>query len=257
MGLAKPYYRTARQFTDGRYANGGCWRYIEHPDFAARPSHYVRAFELLQDDLKELFKFVEPSDANLGTYSFRTLEMLLRASIEVEANCKAILNANTYAKKGRDLNISDYARLEFSHYLSQYKVKMPYWTGTMSTRQPFKSWASTTGTPGQQPLDWYQRYNRSKHDRAGALSVATLEAVIDAVAGLFVLLTAQFLNIDFAPGASFLAIHGINDGFEDGLGGYFRVAYPSSVPMGERYDFDWDQVVAAADPFERFDYDNV
>jgi hypothetical protein len=176
VGLAKPYYRTARQFAGGTYTDGGCWRYIEHPDFADSPNHYVRAFELLQDDLRELFEFIEPSDANLGTYSFRTLELLLRASVEVEANCRAVLNANTYAKK-KNLNICDYARLEFSHYLSQYKVKMPYWTGTMSIRQPFKSWASTTGTSGQRPLDWYRRYNRSKHDRAGALSDATFEAV--------------------------------------------------------------------------------
>jgi hypothetical protein len=256
MGLAKPYYRTARQFADGSYTNGGCWRYVAHHDFAARPSHYVRAFELLQDDLKELFKFVEPSDANLETYSFRTLEILLRASVEVEANCKAILSANTYAKK-QNLNMSDYAKLEFSHYLSEYKVRMPYWSGNMSIRQPFKSWASTTGSSGQKPLDWYQRYNSSKHDRAGALSDATLEAVIDAVAGVFVLLTAQFLHIDFAPGASLLAIHGVNDGFKDGLGGYFRVAYPPNIPMSQRYDFDWDQVAAAGDPFERFDYDSV
>jgi hypothetical protein len=37
----------------------------------------------------EAVDYVEPADQNLNTYSFRIHELLMRACIEVEANCKA------------------------------------------------------------------------------------------------------------------------------------------------------------------------
>lgn len=256
VGVAKPYFRTARQFADGSYTNAGKGGYVKHDRFAASPSNFVRAFELLQDDLKELFKFIEPSDANLETYSFRTLELLVRACIEVEANCKAILEANTYAGHRDNLNINDFKIIEFSHFLSQYTVKLPYWSGSESIRQPFAAWAPTTGKDGQKSLDWYRRYNKSKHDRANALSQATLGAVVDAVAGLLVLLTSQFLNVDFGPstGSGFLLFETPDDGFEDAIGGYLRVAYPDNIPIAERYDFEWFTLSQSPEPFAKFDY---
>ena len=78
------------------------------------------------------------------------------------------------------------------------------------------------------------------------------------MAGLHVLLTAQFLNIDFGPDASYLSLNdGASDGFEDGIGGYLRVEYPKNVPIADRYDFDWQQLKLTTDPFEPFDFDSI
>jgi len=64
--------------------------YLLHKRYATDPRHYVRAFQLLQQDVLDLFSYVEPSDKNLQTYSHRIQQLLMRACVEVEANLTAI-----------------------------------------------------------------------------------------------------------------------------------------------------------------------
>lgn len=252
VGVAKPYFQTARQFVDDQYSEGGRWLYLRHPDFAALPINYVRTFELIQKDLLLLFESIEPADQNLNTFSLRTFELLLRTCTEFEANCKSIFRANTYAGAG-NWNITDYVKINKSHYLSQFEVRFPHWMGTKNERTPFAAW--DTGT---HVLPWYQAYNKAKHDRATNLEHATLDNLLDAFAGLAVILTAQFLDQDYGPGADVLeAEFGPGDGFEGAIGGYLRVKYPQQVPMSDRYDFNWEQLKNDAEPFERFDYNAV
>lgn len=250
MSVTKPYYRTARQFTDGSYSTGGRSSYILLSSYADQPSNYVRAFLLLQKDLQALFEYIEPADQNLSAYSFRTHELLLRTCIEIEANFKAIFRANTYSKT-RNLNITDFVKIDKSHYLSDYTVKMPYWTGRGAVRTPFADWKSGHS------LTWYQAYNTSKHDRAQGLKDATLESLIEAFCGLAAVLTSQFLFHDFGPANGSLKLEGIGDGYEEGLGEYVRLKYPSAVPAVERYDFKWEDLRKSNDPFQKFDYDVV
>lgn len=127
MSVKKPYPLTVRQFKDDEYAEGGRWMYIKHIEFCNKPSNYIRSFLLLQDDLLELFKYVEPGDVNLNTFSFRIQELFIRACIEIEANFRAILSMNTYtpAAIGARLNMTDYVKIDTSHFLSDYHVKAP------------------------------------------------------------------------------------------------------------------------------------
>src|SRR5258706_76541 len=135
--------------------------YLSHPKFAQDAVHYIRAFTILQKDLQELFDYIEPADNNRETYSYRTHALLLRACIEVEANCKAILKENGYIKqkKGKDIdmNMDDYEKINISHHLSSYQIMVPYWNGVNNLRSPFSSW-STRSSP-----DWYKAYNATKH----------------------------------------------------------------------------------------------
>jgi hypothetical protein len=246
MAVTKPYYRTCRPIINGRY--GGS--YIQHPKYAKSPEHYVRAFTLLLKDMQELFDYIEPADKNLSCFSYRVHELLLRSCVEVEANCKAILVENGYTKEG-DMNIGDYKKINLSHKLSSYEVKMPFWHGTQNIRRPFSSWA-VDGS-----LLWYQAYNATKHDRHESFDLATLEQMIDAMSGLVVLLSSQFHTHDFGPGEDFLADVGPNDGMESSIGGYFRIRYPRDWPMDQRYDFDWQKVQHEPDPFQEFAYAKV
>jgi hypothetical protein len=103
----------------------------------------------------------EPADQNLVCYSYRIHELLLRACIEVEANCKAILLGNGYKRRldkhGNpiDLNMFDYIKIEQSHKLSKFEVAVPTWAGIHGVRTPFSSWAHGQST------DWYQAYNQA------------------------------------------------------------------------------------------------
>ena len=72
--------------------------YLLHPKYAKDPRHYVRAFLLVQQDVLELFSYIEPSDANLSTYSHRIQQLLMRSCVEIEANFTAILLDNEYSR---------------------------------------------------------------------------------------------------------------------------------------------------------------
>jgi hypothetical protein len=221
MPVNHPYRRTCRQFVDGSYTEGGRWRYMIHPKFAQAPEHYIRAFLLLLKDLQELFDYIEPADKNLLCYSYRVHALLLRACVEVEANCKAILKENGYSKTS-DMNMGDYKKIDKTHLLSLYQVKAPSWSGSQVLRTPFLAW-STGG-----PLPWYQAYNTTKHDRHTEFEEATFGHLIDACCGVLVLLSAQFETNDFSPGNTLLAVGGPDDGMKSGIGDYFRVKFPDN-----------------------------
>lgn len=247
MAINRPYRRTCRQFLDGKYADGGRSQYVLHPKFAESPEHYIRAFLLIQKDLTALFDFIEPADKNLNTYSYRTHELLLRSCVEVEANCRTILAENGYGRAG-DWNMGDYKKLEYSHRLSSYRVKVPSWRGTGAIRRPFVAWSANRA------LEWYTPYNATKHDRHSAFEQATFEHLLDAVCGLVALLAAQFWTYEFGPGDTLLAVEGPRDGMESAIGGYFRVGFPDDWPNSDRYDFDWQQLENEADPFQQFPF---
>src|SRR5215472_11174971 len=97
IGIAKPYRRTIRPSMHVGYTYDH--PYVRHAKFAQEPEMYVRGFRLLQKDLEHLFEYIEPSDDNLACFSFRIHEVLLRACVEVEANCKAILRENGYSEE--------------------------------------------------------------------------------------------------------------------------------------------------------------
>jgi hypothetical protein len=56
-------------------------------------------------------------------------------------------------------DINDYKKIEESHRLSAFQVKIPIWHGSNDIRTPFASWASGGSLP------WYKAYNDTKHDR--------------------------------------------------------------------------------------------
>lgn len=249
MGVERPYRRTCRQFIDGRYAEGGRWEYMIHSMYAQTPENYVRAFLIFLKDLEDLFDYVEPAEKNLPCYSYRIHALLLRACVELEANCKAILKENEYGKAG-SWDMRDYRKIDKTHLLSKYEVKVPNWNGNGAIRTPFDNWQSGGALP------WYDAYNATKHDRHDEFQEATFEHLIDASCGLLVILSAQFRTNDFSPGGSFL-VDASRDGLETGIGGYFRVRFPEDWPEHLRYDFDWQKLKHETDPFRTIDYSKI
>jgi hypothetical protein len=249
MAVLRPFRRTARQFSDGPYWEEGRSRYIDHPLFAEAREHYIRAFLLIQKDLQTLFDYVEPSDRNLQCHSFRIHELLLRACVEVEANCKAILRENGYPSG--EWKMRDYRKLDASHRLSSYRVRLPVWRGVQSERRPFAAWAAGGALP------WYSAYNSTKHDRHEAFDQATFQQLTDAACGLVALLTAQFLHHESPGKEASKSGQGHYEVFISAIGGYFEVKMAFDWPQEERYLFNWNELATLADPFDSFDYSNV
>jgi hypothetical protein len=250
MGVSKPFRRTVRQFKDGEYAEGGRWYYIKHPKFALEPEHYIRAFSVVQKDFITLLDYIEPADTNLTCYSYRIHELFMRTCIEIEANFRAILTENGH-KGPRDLTMTDYRKCEMSHRLSSYEIKLPVWQGVHHTRRPFSAWVSAKRLP------WYQDYNSAKHSRHGNFDKANFDNLLQAVAGLVAVLSAQFWTVDFSHSSAFLVEDGTSDGFDDAVGGYFRVKFPNDWPDELRYEFDWRNLQKEPDPFQAFPYSEL
>ena len=148
------------------------------------------------------------------------------------------------------MDMSDYCKVEKSHKLSSYEVKFPIWYGQKIIRKPFLQWADN------QRLPWYEAYNATKHSRHEAFEQATFEHMTDAVAGLAVLIAAQFYTYDFSPRDTLLSVgHGDhNDGTDAIAGEYFRVKFPGNWLPDQRYNFDWQKLEALPDPFMNFSY---
>jgi len=249
MGVNKPYRRTCRQFVNGNYFRQEV--FLIHPKYAKSPQHFVRAFLILQNDLHKIFEYIEPADDNLGCYSFRIHELFFRACVEVEANCRAILKENGYSEGNINYwNMNDYKKIERSHRLSSYTVRLPVWDGTKDVRKPFEPWSQNDS------LTWYEAYNSTKHDRHSTFEKASFENMIDAISGLIVLLSSQFLDEEYEYETPVMGLNrkAICDNWNLTIGSYFQIKYPDDWPEEERYDFNWNEINKEDDPFQNFPY---
>jgi hypothetical protein len=249
MGIAKPYYRVYRPFVE--YSNpprNVFHDYVWASCFAPDAGDFVRAGKLVESDLVAVFDYVEPADDNLNTYSHRLAQLLLRACTEVEANAKAILKANGYVKpKAGNLNIEDYWEVEKPCRLSEYAVVFPIWRGKQNRFCPFANWSRTHTLP------WYQAYNNVKHDRTANFQHASLGNVLDAVAGMLVILFAQFFDRSFNP---YRQGHGMTEGYQVFWrdGSFFEIVIPTSWTDAEKYEFDWEKLMKHPDPVQQFPF---
>jgi uncharacterized protein YlaN (UPF0358 family) len=199
--------------------------------------HHFAAFEVIKRDLARVLEFVEPTVENLKVYSHRLFELLLRACTEVESLSRLVFAKNGVIL-GRDGNIIRFSDLEGPMRLSEYIVCSP--ETTLPDWRPFESFCSTTRN--ERSPAWYQGYNAAKHDRAGGFAQASLENVLGAVGGVYIMLAAQ-------------------------VGPYFdtnpRLANPGIRPSSrlithrvlpvwdetEKYDFNWSTLKQSPEPY--------
>lgn len=264
MSFNKPFHRNYRPVIKGPNSGYSDWAYIVDKEFSCSPEYYTRAFSLIQEDIINIFKYVEPADINCSTYSFRIHELLMRTCIEVEANFKAILKENIFTptyKNGEKVgqvrpeekwNINDYKKVNCTHHLDDYSVELPFWKGEFKYRKPFVNWKKS------EPLPWYDVYNKSKHDRINKFYEANFGNLIDAFAGLFILLSSQFRTQSFSPGETVLSVN--VDSYYNGdfgIGDFFMIKFPKNWSDDELYDFNWSELKKEADRFAKIDYNAI
>ncbi|WP_052668300.1 hypothetical protein [Photobacterium iliopiscarium] len=259
MIIDKPYHRNYRSMVNSPNSGYSGWAYIVDREYSQNPTHYIRAFMMLQDDLQQIFEFVEPSDTNLNTHSFRIHELLMRTCIEIEANFRAILKENIYTPvdhKGKSRsenswNIRDFHKVNISHRLSSYRVQYPVWDGESHTFEPFKQWVDGSS------LNWYQAYNASKHDRHDNFNKANLNNLLNAFAALQILISSQFKTESFSATRSLGIMMDSYHQLNSGIGGYLLIGFPSDWPEEQKYSFDWSVLKTEAERFQKFNYNEV
>jgi hypothetical protein len=254
MPIDRPFHRNMRKLKEGPNSGYSSWAYIHDRDYAKAPAHYVRAFLIIQSDLAKLFEYVEPSEESLLTYSYRIHELLMRTCIEIEANFKAIFNENSHTPPAQPsgYNMNLYKKVNKTHHLSAYEVLLPIWNGARRVWKPFEAWSSGGG------LTWYQAYNSSKHDRQEQFKKANMEHLISAVAGLLVVLSAQFRTEDFSASDVGLSVGPVDSQEMDAaIGSMFRIQFPDDWSDNELYDFNWSNLSKEPVRFGKIDYDAI
>lgn len=258
MSHTKPFYRNVRGMKPAPHSGYSGRAFIEDPDYAENPAHYTRALLLIINDLKSIFEYVEPSNEASYTFSYRIHALLMRTCIEIEANFRAIFQANEFSLKNhRHLNILDFRRVDVTHHLSSYEVILPIWNGEHPAIRPFSPWFVYRGRSVNNgvPLPWYQAYNASKHNRQQDFKKANLWALIEAVAALLILVSSQFKSETFDAGYSFLSLE--SKQYESSIGEVFLIKYPEDWTEHEWYDFDWSELRLQPERFSKINYDVI
>jgi len=257
MILYKPYKRLYRR-VNPKLPDAGfsSWNYIVHQKYADNPQYYVQSYLYLQKELEDILEYVEPDDKCYEAYSFKIHSLLTRVCIEIEANFKAILNENIPPSKSNSWNINTYHKINKTHKLADYKVSFPRWKGKdFKWFKPFESWNQSNSN--DKKLDWYDAYNKTKHDRHAEFYKANFKNLMDAITGLLIVISSQFNNYDFSCGSTGLTIGNYyypeTKYGEAAIGDLFRIEYPRWNEY-EFYQFNWNNLKNLEDPFLKFDY---
>lgn len=257
MSFPKPFHRNYRPLVKRSNSGYNSWVYLTDHDYAINPHHYTRAFLMIQNDIISLFEYIEPSDLNLKTYSFKIYELLVKTCIEIEANFKAILRENFYEPKKKTgevrnksmWNINDFKKVNITHHLDDFEIIFPYWRGEQNKVKPFANWKTNL------PLTWYQSYNSAKHNRDLNFEHANFENLLSAFCGLFALISSQFGKYSYSTGPSMLST-GSESYFkgQTGIGSYLRIDFPRNWLDNELYDFEWEKLKNEEEKFKKYNY---
>jgi hypothetical protein len=165
-------------------------------------TNYKASFDIFLKDLHQVLEFVEPVDANKGTFSHRIYGLLLRVCTDFESLSKDLLVDSGYTKPVEAMNVLDYRSLETTLYLEEVEVDFLSWHPQPLRIIPYANWTVT-----EPPLSWYKAYNTVKHNRDAQFSAASLGVVIEAGAGLFALI-AKVSHFDWGDFCSWTKDNG-------------------------------------------------
>ena len=260
MTIKKPFYRIWRPVKDYDWSNEVCkldetavyptLGYLNDERFANQQEKksLITATRLIMRDLNEIFDFVEPSNDNASVYSHRIYELLLRAATEFESNCKGILKANGYTgpREEKDWCVKDYFKISGAAKLSEYRITFERWA-TDQVYTPFTEWNPSR----RETLSWYDAYNKVKHDRFANFTMANLDNLVKAVAGLLCILHAQY-----GEGMSVVGYNGngVIDTDECLVETEMFTIHAPHFPENEKYDFIWDNIANEPDIFQKYNF---
>lgn len=73
-----PFHRCYRPLVKRVNSGSSEYYYLQDDDYARKPYMFTRAFEELQNELKAIFSYVEPSYQNRKTYSYKIQQLFIR-----------------------------------------------------------------------------------------------------------------------------------------------------------------------------------
>jgi len=221
-------------------------------------------YKMLQMQVIDTFQYVEPDQVNLNVFSLRYHQLFSNICAEIETNFRGILKANGYTRgKEEAWNMKDdFFKTNPALKLHEYKIKSSYYEKIYSTYigQPFAKWNPSKyplfDDPNYFPLNWYQDHNAVKHHRSTDFDKANLKNVLTALAGLYILLYAQFgyfveiishrqtgINF-FKPRKDYISNNEMG----------FLLEHEPSWNDDEKYEFDWDSLQMDNSPYDMYPF---
>lgn len=140
---------------------------------------------MLEEEFISTLNYVELDVINFSTISLKYINLLLSIGAELDNFFKVSCNL-----EGRK-TINDYINpvlIKYSKIIGQTVLIKTYNISLI----PYKGWDKTAPS---QSLGFWEKYNNVKHDRISNYSMASLETVINALAGLYILEVYMYNDI--------------------------------------------------------------
>ncbi|SDF61984.1 hypothetical protein [Chitinophaga filiformis] len=170
----------------GLYYNTDAFQALQVIESEKRSSEL--AILLLIERLEELFSYIHPDANGLQTYGHKSRELLILACTEVENFWKHFLRKGGVTNPTGRYNTNDYVKLLAPLYLKEFEFTLKTYS-TVAPVSPFLNWNRSNPTTS---LDWYDAYNKTKHDRDAHFNEATLWNCIQAVVANLVMYSVRF-----------------------------------------------------------------
>ena len=149
---------------------------------------HIRQLELIMNDLKSVFRVVEPTEDNKKTYGNILRNIIILSCTEIDLMMKMILKNNGYIVKDDKYTTNHYYKLKKALKLDEFSLLFRE-LEKLGSYAPFSKWTSDMPT---QSLTWYDAYNRIKHDREVNFKYASLDNALTAITAYAILLLAQY-----------------------------------------------------------------
>lgn len=146
-----------------------------------------QGLRILIEKLDEILLYIEPSPIGLQSYGHKSRELLILACTEVENQWAKYMRIANATPNGRPFNTNDYVKLAAPLYLKEFKVNFNLIQNGYNV-SPFINWSTASPT---QSLNWYNAYNKTKHDRENHFSEATLENCLHSIAAAIVMFSVR------------------------------------------------------------------
>lgn len=142
-------------------------------------------FLALEDDLNQLSRYLEPTQANFNAYSLELARVLFAAASEVDVVAKRLCKQVKTTSKAD--NINQYKKEIMGRYpeIAGSCVSIPKFGLSLS---PWEQWGKDSN-----PV-WWKAYNDVKHKRHTHFAQANLKNTLNAVSALFALLLFFYKN---------------------------------------------------------------
>lgn len=151
-------------------------------------SNIQKQEEILIETLETVFRSIHPHESNFEVYGHQIRNLIILASTEVESSLFAILKANNVSSINKNYTTNDYVKLNNILKLYDYEVSLNHYPW-MKPVSPFRDWDSDIPTKS---LNWYNSYNKIKHNREIEFNEAKLIHSINAIVAVHILLISQF-----------------------------------------------------------------